>query len=119
MIIKHITRRWRGASRGAVGFGRVVRYILREGVRGKGEGEGVRGYGIVGCVAETERLQRLEMAAVIEQNTESVRGASPQTAHRTVRDSLPSYGSSYATYGRIMTAPPVCEQPGLLVFNPC
>jgi hypothetical protein len=68
MIIKHITRRRRGASRGAGGFGRVVRYILREGVRGKGEGEGVRGYGIVGCVAETERLQRLEMAAVIEQN---------------------------------------------------
>ena len=68
MIIKHITRRRRAASRGAGGFGKVVRYILREGVRGKGEGEGVRGYGIVGCVAESDRLQRLEMAAVIEQN---------------------------------------------------
>jgi len=46
----------------------VVRYVLREGVSGKAEREGVSAYGLIGCVSDTEGLQRREMIAVIEQN---------------------------------------------------
>jgi hypothetical protein len=69
MIIKHIKRRNRGArSAGSGGWQRVVRYVLREGVSGKAEREGVSAYGLIGCVSDTEGLQRREMIAVIEQN---------------------------------------------------
>ena len=69
MIIKHIKRRNRGTPRsGSGGWQRVVRYVLREGVSGKAEREGVSAYGLLGCVSDTEGLQRREMIAVIEQN---------------------------------------------------
>ena len=82
MIIKHIKRRNRGAqSTGSRGWQRVVRYVLREGVSGKAEREGVRAYGILGCVSDTEGLQRREMIAVIEQNQSSQKTSISVTYH--------------------------------------